>query len=133
MPEWKRLLYSQGFRVSCYVDGFVVSSHKPISLEIREKALEIFTEKSGFEINESKTRYQDCRHGAVMIAGLIVDGTGEIRLPQKTVRKWRGKIYQAAASKDPELIRQAKGLMGYSKFVYGKNIPGQLTRPYSLL
>lgn len=136
ISKWWNIFHrgeDQNCKISCYIDGFVISSDKPISPEIREEILQSVKEDMGFEINRSKTRYQDCRNGAVMITGLVVDGTGRVRLSQKTIKKWRGIIYRAAITGDSELIKRVEGFMAYVQSVYGKNIPAQIAKPYSIL
>ena len=133
ISKWHHIFYKDGnqnCKISCYIDGFVISSDKPISPEIRKKILQSVKEDMGFEINKSKTRYQDCRNGAIMITGLVVDGTGKVRLSQKTIKKWRGIIHNAEVTRDPELIKRVEGFMAYIQFVYGKNIPAQIAKPY---
>ena len=127
--EWSWMILREKCKLSCYVDGFVISSDEPISPEFRKKILEGI-EDMGLEINKSKTRYQDCRNGAVMITGIVVDGTGKVRLSKKTIKKWRGTIHRAMVTRDPELIKRVEGFMAYIQSVYGKNIPAQIAKPY---
>lgn len=120
------------FEISCYVDGFVLSCNRPIPIELREKILKI-AEESGLKVNKDKTRYQDSRHGAIRITGLIVDGIGKVRLPKKTIRKWRGIINRAACETDSEekeeLLKRINGFIASLKPIYGKDIPKQIALP----
>ncbi|MBU0546801.1 MAG: reverse transcriptase family protein [Patescibacteria group bacterium] len=121
----------RGYKISCYVDGFVISGPKPISPKTQEKIFKTIRKES-FEINQKKTRIQDCRHGTVMICGLAVDGKGRISLPKKTIRKWRGIIGKARF--DPEnleLRQKIEGFVASLKPIYEKGTPPQITKPYN--
>lgn len=125
------------WEISCYVDGFVLSCNRPLPPEIREKILKVVIEESGLKVNEDKTRYQDSRHGAIMITGLAVDGTGKVRLPKKVIRKWRGIIHTAVCETDlekrKELTKRIKGFVASLKPVYGVNLPKQILTPLNKL
>lgn len=124
------------YRVSCYVDGFVISSPRPIPSQVKEEVLKAI-EGLGLKINKNKTRERDCRHSAAMITGLAVDGTGKARLSKKTVRKWRGVIHRAACETDTKqkekLIKRIKGFVSSLKPIYGDKIPPQIAKPLSKL
>ncbi len=117
---------------SCYVDGFVISGNEPLPIEAKEKILKSL-EDIGLKANETKTRDQDCRCGAVTITGLVVDGSGKVRLSRKMIRKWRGIINRAAretdAEKKKDLTKRIQGFIASLKPIYGKNIPRQITKP----
>jgi len=121
--------FSYRINLSCYVDDFVASSNSLIPDSLQKELLDI-VRSYGFEINDRKTRFQDCRHGAVMITGISVDGTGNIRLPKKTIRKWRGLILKAIYTKDLALEKRIDGFISSLKPVYGKKIPSQILKPY---
>ena len=125
-------LASIGRNVSCYVDDFIISSQEVISDFLQKKLLDV-VRSYGFTINERKTSLRDCRCGAVMITGISVDGTGRIRLPKKTIRKWRGRILKAIYSKDLVLEKRIEGFISSLKPVYGKEIPSQISKPYNKL
>ena len=100
----------------------------------RKKILATVEECLGLEVNDSKNRYNDCRNGAVNITGISVDGTGKVRLSQKTIEKWRGVIYRAMISMDEKQIKTVHGIITYVIAVYGKDsIPSQLAKPYKRL
>lgn len=124
--------HKQRFIISCYIDNFVISSDKPISSDVQEKLLKT-VEKFGFKVNKKKTRYQDCRHGAVMIAGLRVDGTGRVYLSKKTIRKWRGIIHRAYFAKDQKSKQKIDGFIASLKPIYKKNLPLQIVKPLEKL
>lgn len=132
IPRSWREQWQIKWELTCYVDGFVLSCNRDIPIEVREKILKA-AEKSGLRVNEEKTRYQDSRHGAIMITGLVVDGTGKVRLPKKAIRKWRGIIYRAACETDlekkKELTKRIKGFVASLKPVYGVNLPKQILTP----
>jgi len=129
---------TRGYRISCYVDGFVVSGPKPISPEVQTKMFQILRGFS-FEINEKKTKLLDCRHGAVMVTGLRVNGKGRVSLPKKKIRQWRGFINTVANEiennprMDDELRKKMKRIDGFVaslKPVYGEILPPQIAIPY---
>ena len=122
--------YERSF--SCYVDDFVLSSNSLISESLQEQLLKI-VERYGFVINQRKTTLHDCRHGAVIVAGISIDGTGKIRLPQKTIKRWRGLIFKAIYSNDLVLEKRIQGFISSLKPVYGKKIPSQISEPYNKL
>ena len=122
--------YERSF--SCYVDDFVLSSNSLISESLQEQLLKI-VERYGFVINQRKTTLHDCRHGAVIVAGISIDGTGKIRLPQKTIKRWRGLIFKAIYSNDLVLEKRIQGFISSLKPVYGKKIPSQISKPYNKL
>jgi len=136
IPEFWREQWQIKWGISCYVDGFVLSCNRLLPIEVREKILKAI-EESGLKVNEDKTRYQDCRHGAVMITGLVVDGTGKVRLPKKVVRKWRGIIHRAARETDmekkKELAKRIEGFVASLKPIYGAAIPRQIITPLNKL
>ncbi|MBI2013297.1 MAG: hypothetical protein HYS87_00445 [Candidatus Colwellbacteria bacterium] len=118
--------------ISCYVDGFVVSSLKPLAADEKEKLLTVLRE-AGFEVNPRKTRERDVRHGAVRITGLHVDGSGKVRLSKRDVRRWRATIHCAAISGDPKLRQRVEGFIASARAIYDDNLPQQLAKPYALL
>ena len=100
--SWEAIMYGQcelfdlpGWKVSCYVDGFVISGPKPLPSEIKEKIFKT-VEEFGFKVNTRKIHQFDCRHGAPLITGIRVNGKGRISLPKKITREWRGIIYRIA-------------------------------------
>jgi len=125
-------LASIGRNVSCYVDDFIISSQEMIDIFLQKKILKIIR-KYGLEVNERKTCLHDCRHGAIIITGVSVDGTGRIRLPQKTIRKWRGLILKAVYSKNLVLEKRIEGFISSLKPIYSKKIPLQISGPYKKL
>lgn len=125
------------FKLSIYVDNFVLSAKKPIPLELRKNMIEII-KKYGFRVNERKTRYQDIRHGAPLICGLrILDkgGKRKIGLSKRKIRQLRGKIHRAIY--EPELRKKIKGSISSLKPIYGEpfsgELPPQIKKPYILL
>jgi RNA-directed DNA polymerase len=131
-----KLFYaSRPLKISCYVDGFVISGPHPPNAKIKEKIFRCI-EGAGFEANLKKTRQFDCRQGTPLICGLRVDGEGKISLPKKTIRKWRGLIHQAAYISDPDikkrLAQKIRGFIGALKPIYGDKLPPQIAKPYDL-
>ena len=129
-------IYRQKCIVSCYVDGFAVSGFR-ISSETEKKILEC-VEKTGFRVNANKTHNSDCRQAAHLIAGIRVDGlNGNISLPKKHIRKWRGIIHRATYETDPiarkKLEKRIKGFIDSLKPIYGENLPPQIKEPYMAL
>lgn len=124
-------IYAGGWNISCYVDGFVISGNRPIPFEAQKRILNTF-EQIGFRINPKKTRLQDCRNGAVMITGLMVDGNGNISVPEKTREKIRGLIHRACFIPfNPMLNQQIEGLITYLKSIYGEELPPRIVDPYN--
>jgi hypothetical protein len=124
--------------ISCYVDGVVISTNKPIPPDSRERILKK-VEEMGFKINEKKTRLLDCRHGTVMVCGLRVNGKGRVSLPKKKIRQWRGFINTVANEiennprMDDELRKKMKRIDGFVaslKPVYDEILPPQIAIPY---
>lgn len=119
--------------VSCYIDGFVVSSKKSLSPEIKKKILKSIKE-SGFKVNPKKIHQFDCRQGAPLICGIRVDGKGRISLPKKKIRQWRGIIHRAAFETDLErkekLKQKIEGFIASLKPIYGGKLPAQIENPY---
>jgi len=128
---WRLERICSRWRISCYVDGFVVSGPTPIPVDIQEKMFKI-VEECGFSINPKKTRFQDCRQGAVMITGIRVDGKGRIFLPKKTIRHWRGIIGRARFDSNPELQKKIEGFIAFLKSIYQDKLPPQIEKPYLL-
>jgi len=124
LPDWK---------VSCYVDGFVISGKKPLPEKKKE---EIFSavKRFGFQANPEKTREIDCRQGAPLICGLRVDGMKKrVILPKKIIRKWRGLIYLSANNPfDWKLKNKVEGFIGSIEHIYGREPPKQLIKPIKL-
>jgi len=131
-----KLFYaSQPMKISCYVDGFVISGSHPPNARIKEKIFRCI-EKFGFEANFKKTRQFDCRQGAPLIVGLRINGTEKrVSLPKKTIRKWRGIIHRATLETDPERIEKLKGkiegFIASLKPIYPEKLPPQIAKPYS--
>jgi len=127
----------RGFLMSCYVDGFVISGNRLITSKIQEKILKA-VQVTGFEINPEKTTLLDCRQGAVLICGLIVDGKRKASLSKKTVRKWRGIIYRIAreiedtSEINKDLLKEIQRVQGFIaslKPIYGEEFPLQIAKP----
>lgn len=128
---------AQPMKISCYVDGFVISGSHPPSAKTKEAIFKC-VENAGFEANFKKTRQFDCRQGAPLIVGLRVNGTEKkVSLPKKTIRKWRGIIYRAAITTDPcektDLFLKIRGLIASLKPIYPEKLPPQIAKPYRLL
>lgn len=120
--------------ISCYIDGIVVSSQKPLPPDVRERMVKT-VEKTGFKVNEKKIWHRDCRHGNPMITGISIDGNGKISLPKKKIRKWRGIIHRAGKF-DPdnlELRQKIEGFIASLKPIYGDKLPPQIEKSYLLL
>lgn len=83
-----KLFYAaQPMKISCYVDGFVISGSRLPSVKTKEAIFKCI-EKFGFVTNFKKTRQFDCRQGSPLIVGLRVNGTEKkISLPRKTIRR----------------------------------------------
>lgn len=130
-----KLFYaSRPLKISCYVDGFVISGPHPPNAKIKEKIFKCI-EGAGFEANLKKTRQFDCRQGAPLIVGLRINGTEKrVSLPKKTVRKWRGIIHRATLTTDPcektDLAQKIEGFIASLKPIYGKDLPPQIKKPY---
>jgi hypothetical protein len=126
---------NQNFKISCYVDGFVISSQKPIPGEMRGKIIKT-VEGLRLKVNEKKIFYRDCRQGCPMITGLRIDGKGKVSLPKRKIRKWRGIIHRAALETDPftkeYLRRKVEGFISSMRPIYGENLPPQIEKPYQL-
>lgn len=125
----------QPMKISCYVDGFVVSGPHLPDARMREKIFKCL-EESGFEANFKRTRQFDCRQGAPLVVGLRINGLEKrVSLPKKTIRKWRGIIYRAATTTDPcektDLALRIEGFMASLRPIY-KFPPAQLLKPYRL-
>lgn len=131
----RELIYlcPSGWKMSCYVDSFIVSGQKPLPPDIKEKMLKII-EEAGFEVNKKKTWLRDCRNGAPLITGIRVDGKGRISLPKKAIKKWRGIIHRAAFETNSfakeYLIRKIEGFIASLKPIYGNELPPQIKKPY---
>lgn len=122
-------------KISCYVDGIVISAKKPIPPDVQEKLFKT-VEETGFEVNKKKIWLRDCRHGAPLITGIRVNGKGRISLPKKKIRQWRGIIHRAAFETDPEkkakLKQRIEGFIASLKPTYEGKLPAQIEKPYSL-
>jgi len=116
LPEWK---------LSFYVDNFVLSGEKPLPDDLRESVFRQLIE-AGFGINRAKTWLADCRQGAPLITGIRVEGTKRISLSKKTIRRWRGFIHRAAFLDDPKAEIQIKGFVSSLRPIYGQELPPQL-------
>jgi hypothetical protein len=121
------------FRLSVYVDNFVISAQKPIPRETQEKIFKII-EELGLKINPKKIRHQGIIHGAPLITGLRVireNSEGKVVLPKKKVRQIRGLIHRAIF--DPSLRPKVQGLIASLRPIYGIALPPQLEKPYKKL
>ena len=108
-----------GFRISAYIDNFVISAQKPIPLENQRTMLKAVG-KLGFRVNPRKTKHQGIRHGAPLITGLRItsnNGESKVVLSKRKVRRWRGLIHRAIF--EPELRPKVKGLVASLKPIYG--------------
>jgi len=122
-----------GWKVSFYVDNFAISGKKPVPEELKEQILKRVNE-SGLKVNEAKTYRSDCRQGVPLVTGVRVDGIKErISLSKKTIRKWRGIIYKAAITNDPDLIEKVEGFVSSLRPIYGSDLPPQIAKPLVLL
>jgi hypothetical protein len=123
------------WKISCYVDGFVISGPKPLSLETKEKIFKTI-EEFGFKVNSEKIRQFDCREGAPLICGVRVDGKGRISLPKRKIRKWRGIIHRAVFETDPfnreYLTGKVEGFISSIRPIYEEKLPPQIEKPYQL-
>jgi hypothetical protein len=128
-------LLPREWKISCYVDGFVISGPKPLNSETKEKIFKTI-EEFGFKVNSEKIRQFDCRQGAPLITGIRVDGKGKISLPKKKIRKWRGIIHQAVLETDPcaktDLGLKIEGFIASLRPIYGEKLPPQIEKPYLL-
>jgi hypothetical protein len=128
-------LLPQKWKISCYIDGFVISGPKPLNLETKEKIFKTI-EEFGFRINQKKIYQFDCRQGAPLICGIRVDGKGRISLPKKKIKKWRGIIHRAILETDPFTIEyltgKVEGFISSIRPIYGENLPPQIEKPYQL-
>jgi hypothetical protein len=132
-----KLFYaSQPMKISCYVDGFVISGSRPPSVRTK-KAIFKCLEGSGFEANFKKTRQFDCHQGAPLVVGLRINGTEKrISLPKRTTMAWRGIIHRAAMTTDPcektDLFLKIQGFISSLKPIYPEKLPPQIAKPYLL-
>lgn len=117
--------------LTCYVDGFVLSSNQDFYYPGLKGRLAQALERVGFRLNERKFRMRDCRHGAVLITGLRVDGKGRVFLSRKAVRRWRGIIHRAQY--DPTLRKSVEGFVVSLRSLYPDGLPPQLAGPYQVL
>jgi hypothetical protein len=137
------------FRVSAYIDNFVISAQKPIPPRNQEELFKT-VEKFGFKINLRKIRQQGMIFGAPLITGLRVTndkGEGKVVLPKRKIRQWRGLIHRAIF--EPDLRPKVNGLIASLKPIYGTRriidgnyftmhgkfpqepvLPSQLKKPY---
>lgn len=123
------------WKISCYVDGFVVSGQKPLPPDIQERMFRIVKEE-GLEVNHKKTQLLDRRHGVPLVTGLRIKHRS-VSLPKKTIRKWRGFIYRTAykiensSELNNDLKKELQRISGFLvslKPIY-KEWPGQLKKP----
>jgi hypothetical protein len=132
-----KLFYAaQPMKISCYVDGFVISGSHPPNARTKEAIFRCL-EELGFEANFKKTRQFDCRQGAPLVVGLRINGTEKrISLPKKTIRRWHGIIHRAAVSTDPcektDLALKVQGFIASLKPIYPEKLPPQIAKPYFL-
>ncbi len=126
-----------GWKMSCYIDGFVFSGPKPLSPETRERIFDT-VEEFGFKVNAKKICQFDCRQGAPLITGIRVDGEGKVSLPKKTIKKWRGFIHRIAREvenrseldKLSQRMQKIQGFIDSLKPIYGDGLPPQIVKPY---
>ncbi len=118
----------QKFKITVYVDNFIISSNKPIPQEKREGALRL-VEKFGFTVNPQKTRHQGIAHIAPMVTGLRIVNQRPV-LSKATVRRIRGLIHRATFN--PLLRPRVEGLIGSLKAIYEYwgSFPTQVRKPY---
>ncbi len=117
------------FRVSAYIDNFVISAQKPIPPKKQEELFKIIR-RFGFEVNLRKTRQQGVRFGAPLITGLRITN-GRAVLPKRKIRQWRGLIHRAIF--EPDLRPKVEGFIASLKPIYGTRLPSQLEKPYQKL
>ncbi len=122
------------WRLSCYVDNFLVGSFDQIPDILQRNLIDIFKK---FNLEIHKIRYQDIRCGSPRLCGWHIREDGRkksIIMPPKKMKKWRGIIHQLSCnSGDPELRRRVKGFLDSIRPVYGKNLPRQLAIPLDKL
>lgn len=118
-------------KISWYVDNIVISSEeKLIPPDIIEGIARVF-QSIGLSINSRKTKLQDCRNGAVMITGLMVDGKGNVSIPKKKREQIRAAIHNACFIPfSTELDARIEGLINYTKSIYDENLPRRISEPY---
>jgi len=117
------------FRVSVYIDNFVISAQKPIPSKNQKELFKIVGD-FGFEINPRKTQHQGMRFGAPLITGLRI-ANGKVVLSKRKIRQWRGLIHRAIF--EPDLRPKVKGFIDSLKPIYGDKFPPQLEKPYQKL
>jgi len=117
------------FRVSVYIDNFVISAQKPIPSKNQKELFKIVRD-FGFEINPRKTQHQGVRFGAPLITGLRI-ANERVILPKRKIRQWRGLIHRAIF--EPDLRPKVKGFIDSLKPIYGDKLPSQLEKPYQKL
>ena len=125
-------IHLYNWHMTCYVDNFVISTNRHIPDDVREQIQQVF-EQFDLKINYKKTKLQDCRHGAVMITGLAIDGKGKVFIPQKVRERIRATIHNACfMPDDPTLDGKIEGLMSYVRSIYGSAIPKRIQKTYKL-
>jgi hypothetical protein len=66
-----------------------------------------------------------------MITGLMIDGKGNVSIPQRKREEIRAMIHNAChAPFNPDLDKKIEGMIAYVKSVYGKEIPLRILKPY---
>jgi len=122
-----------GWKISCYVDDFIISGPKPLSPEKQEEIIRCLKDY-GFGINPQKIRQFDCRQGVPLITGVRTDGIRKrISLPKKEIKRWRGIIHRATLSSNPVLIKKVEGFISSLQLIYGNALPAQIKKPYQEL
>jgi len=147
-PEFPKKQDKYYFRISAYVDGFVVSAKRPVP-ERNQALILRAVERAGFKVNPKKIRHQDVRHGNVLITGLrLTEKRPNIKIrkwpdlpflplrrvpvfPKRKIARWRGLIHRAIFQ--PDLRPKAQGIVAAVRSVYGTFLPPQIRKPYQLL
>ena len=105
-----------------YVDNLYLSRGRPFTGK-EYRVVENIVEKSGFLVNDAKTRMMQANpHSVLRLPGVVISG-GELRAPRKTVRELRAAVYHALRTSDWDKLN---GLLGYVKQIYGGELPPQI-------
>jgi hypothetical protein len=97
-----------------YADDLIFSFNKYADGGRIKTIVRQVVEESGFEINDSKTKFQDSKNGRIIINGIAVDKFG-IHATRNTKRKIRAALHQ-------QNFQSLKGLVQWSKCKLPKQV-----------
>jgi hypothetical protein len=117
-----RFCERNGIAHSRFSDNMAFSRDEPFGIQ-ELRIIDRIVERSGFLINQDKTRMMRISPGSVLrLPGVAISG-GRVTIPRRRRRQLRAAIYQALRHGDGEKLN---GLLAFAQQIYGEELPGHL-------